>query len=72
MLSSQRILELTGKGFEVSKSLQDEANIASSGHNLNALKYIQQEAIVLKKIMQALAAVAAHHLMNGDYNIEDE
>ena len=72
MLSSQRILELTGKGFEVSKSLQIDANIASSGHNLNALKYIQQEAIVLKKIMQALATIATHLLMNEDYDIDDE
>ena len=72
MLSSQRIIELTGKGFEVSQNLQNDANLASSGHNLSALKYIQQEAIVLKKIMQALAAVAARRVINEFNEDEDE
>lgn len=66
MFTIKRAIELIERACKVSQELNTEANLAVSLHDLNRLKYINQEAIVLKKIVNLIATVTAKLLFSDE------
>ena len=71
IFSLERGFELTARALQIGRELDAESHAAASNHSLDKLKYINQKAIVLKKIMQVISASITRSICNGEYDEED-
>lgn len=72
VFSLERGVELTARALQISQELDVESHMEASNHNLDKLKYINQKAIVLKKIMQLVSASITRSICNGEYDEEED
>ena len=65
-MTVERAISLMSKAVYVGEKLKLESNIALAANDSKKLNYIKQEAIVLNKIVDAIACVTFINLINGE------
>ena len=65
-MTVERGVELSGRILEIGKQIAFESEVASAAHDLNKLRYLTQEAIVLKKIAEVIACITLANSQNNE------
>lgn len=68
VFSLERGIELTTRALQISQEIDKESRDAANNHDLGKLKYLHQEAIVLKKIMQVVSSSIMRGILGGEYD----
>lgn len=68
VFSLERGIELTTRALQINQEIEKESLDAFNKHDLDKMKYLHQEAIVLKKIMQVISSSIMRGILGGEYD----